>query len=43
MPFDTVQNTIEPHVLAAIVCIVLSFVALGVGWLVDAIHKDMKR
>jgi hypothetical protein len=33
----------DPHVRAGIICIVLSFVALGVGWLLDEINKDRRR
>jgi hypothetical protein len=40
---DTVQTVLDPHVRSAIIYIVLSLVGLGVGWLVDQIHKDMKK
>ena len=42
MPSDNVQIGLDPHVRYAIICIVLGLVGLGVGWLVDQIHKDMK-
>jgi hypothetical protein len=43
MPSDNVRTVLDPHVRYAIICIVLGLVGLGVGWLVDQIHKDMKK
>jgi hypothetical protein len=40
---NTVQVVFDPHVRSAIICSALSLVGLGVGWVVDQIHKDTKK
>jgi capsule polysaccharide export protein KpsE/RkpR len=34
---------IDQRVLNAIICLILALVAVGLGWLIDALIRDLKR